>query len=106
LVHQHVSAPAVLDGLLDVPKPIGGVFDFLQQCDVVIPGNLCKHLLHNVLIGPGFGKRPHVFEIARRNALHFWKLTSKVLRQAVDHSGTPAFLYLPLKNISANMPVE
>src|SRR5436305_501871 len=49
------------------------VLDLLKQCDVVIPGDLCKHLLHKCLVGVAEGKRSHVFEITSGKPLHLWK---------------------------------
>ena len=54
LHHQDVPAPAVLYCLLGVPKPLLPVLHLLQEREVVIPGQLCKRLLHNCFIGPRF----------------------------------------------------
>ena len=34
----------MLDGLLGVPEPLGGIFELLDQNDVVEPGNFCRSL--------------------------------------------------------------
>jgi hypothetical protein len=47
LEDEHIPAPAILDGMVSVPKPLLRGFDLLQECDVVVPGDLCKRRLHN-----------------------------------------------------------
>ena len=44
-----------------------------EQSDVVVPGNLCKTLLHNSALWPSRCKGTHVFEVARGEASHVWK---------------------------------
>jgi len=46
---------------------------FFDQGNVVVPGNLCKDLLHNLALRPGRCKGTHVFEVARGEASHVWK---------------------------------
>ena len=68
-VHEDAAAPAVLDGLAGVPEPLLGPLQFLQQRQIVVPGDLCKRLLHNCLLGPGFREGPHILEVSCRKAL-------------------------------------
>jgi len=46
LMDEHRSAPALLDRLADVPLALGGVFDRVENANIVAPGNLCNNLLH------------------------------------------------------------
>jgi hypothetical protein len=46
-VGEDVSAPAVFDGLLDVPETLGLVFNLINEHTGVVPGDLCSKLLHN-----------------------------------------------------------
>jgi hypothetical protein len=38
-VKKNVAAPAVLQRLRHIPKPVAKIFDFLQQNGVVAPGD-------------------------------------------------------------------
>jgi hypothetical protein len=42
----------MLNGGTGVPETIGFAGDFLEQRDVVVPGDLCKRCLHNCSIRP------------------------------------------------------
>ena len=44
---QHVSAPAIFDGSVDIPKPFCWIFDLVQEDAIVEPRQLCSRLLHN-----------------------------------------------------------
>ena len=37
LMDKHSAAPAMLDGLLDVPEAFLFIFDFIEERNVVIP---------------------------------------------------------------------
>ena len=78
LVAQDVSAPALLDGLVGVPKPGPRVVQLIEEGDLVIPGQLCKRPLHNCLVRPRGRKSPHVVEIARRESRGIGKLPLEV----------------------------
>ncbi|HEY5784167.1 MAG TPA: hypothetical protein VIT65_05275 [Microlunatus sp.] len=66
LQRQDVAAPAVLDGLCGIPFPGRLVVEFVEQRDVVVPGQLCKRALHNLRVRPGRRERPHVLQVPRR----------------------------------------
>jgi hypothetical protein len=70
----------VFDSLGRVPAPLVFRAQFVQQGQLMIPGQSRKHRLHKFGIGPGFGERPHVLEIARREAFHLGKGTAQVVR--------------------------
>ncbi len=106
LQHQHVPAPALLTDLPGVPQTNSGIVKLIQKCDVVVPGNLCKHLLHNLVFGPGSGKGAHVFEVARRKALYIGELAAQVRREPVDDFGAPAFALLALENDATDIPAQ
>ena len=54
---EHVAAPARFARLGGVPEAHAIVVNLLQQCDIVVPGDLCKHLLHDFALGPGLRRR-------------------------------------------------
>ncbi len=54
--------------------------NLFEQGDVVIPGDLCKHLLHNLAIGPSRREGAHVFQIAGRKPL----ISGKASRRSED----------------------
>ena len=94
----------MFDSCLDVPFPSRLVFEAVQQDHVVAPGQLCSKLLHNWLLGPGFGERPHVFETARAEALDPGKLRLQILCQAID-TFIPPFRVLPDEDMPAHPPI-
>lgn len=49
---EHIAAPTVLNGALDVPEALCGVLDLVQEHAVVEPRQLCSSLLHNLFFGP------------------------------------------------------
>jgi hypothetical protein len=51
---------------------------------------LCSNLLHNSSVGPGFGERAHVLQVARREPLHLRKGGVKVSAEPVDDARSPA----------------
>ena len=46
LVHENVTTPAVLHCRPNVPLSLYGIFDIVQNTDIVTPGDLCNKLLH------------------------------------------------------------
>ena len=70
------------------------------------PGYLCSNLLHNCQVGPLGGEGAHVFEVARREALHVGKGLAQVGGEAVHDLGAPALTFLPVQDHPANVPVE
>ena len=54
LEHEDVSAPAVLDRLLDVPEALHSILHLVEQDAIVEPRQLCSSLLHNCFVRPGF----------------------------------------------------
>jgi hypothetical protein len=44
---ENIPAPAALDRSRGVPEPQIGSVEFLQQGEMVVPGQLCKRRLHN-----------------------------------------------------------
>ena len=85
LVNQDIAAPAMLNRCLRVPEAFLGRCQLFENRDVVIPGDLCKHRLHNWLVPPGFRERTHVLQVARREAFHLGK-RSLVAKQYVVFS--------------------
>ena len=67
---EDVARPAVLYHLADIPEPVRFGAELLDKRDVVVPGDLCKRLLHNRTVGPRRGEGAHVLEVARRETLH------------------------------------
>jgi hypothetical protein len=70
------------------------------------PGQLCSSLLHNLGIRPSLGKRPHVLKVAWRKAFHIREGGAQVMRQPVDHLGTPTLLGLSCKNVATDLPIQ
>jgi hypothetical protein len=66
LVHENVTTPAVLHCRPNVPLSLYGIFEIVQNPDIVTPGDLCNKLLHYCLLGPRLGEGPHVLQIPRR----------------------------------------
>lgn len=46
LQHQHIAQPAGLAGLGCAPATLIRAGQFVQQCQLVVRGQLCKHRLH------------------------------------------------------------
>ena len=89
-----------------VPEANPLVAKLLQQGDVVVPGDLCKHLLHDFALAPGRGEGAHVLEVAGRESPHVRERLPEVVRKAVDGPGAPAFPLLAGENRLADVPVE
>jgi len=105
-MNPDVAAPAMLNGGLGVPDAILARGKFFQDREIVIPGDLRKHRLHNCFIGPGFRERTHLFQISRGESFHVGEGSLEVRRQTVDHFRTPVFPLLPVEDIAADLPVE
>jgi hypothetical protein len=103
---QNVVRPALRSTLTRIPEAILWAFALLQQRDMVIPGYLCKNLLHNCGMRPGSRQGPHVFEVTRRQAAHIRKRLAQVGGESVDNPGTPAFALLPFQYQPPDIPIE
>jgi len=51
-------------------------------------------------------RTPHVFQVAGRESLHIGEGSLEVGRQAIDHFGAPAFPFLPIEDITTDLPVQ
>ena len=78
----------------------------VEQGQLVIPGQLCKHRLHKFAIRPRLGERAHVLEVARRKALHVREGVAQILCQPLNHLGTPVLAALASEDIAANLPIK
>ena len=105
LERKDVVGPALLGALAGVPEPLLRGSALLHQGDVVIPGDLCKSLLHDCPLRPCRSEGAHVFEVARREALHVGERLAQVRGQPVDDLRTPAFAFLPVEDDAADVPV-
>ena len=103
---EHVAAPAVLNGGPRVPDAVLESGEFFRDREIVIPGDLCKHRLHNCFIRPGFAERPHVFQVTRGESFHVRERSLEVCRQTVDHFRAPVFPFLPVEDVAADLPIE
>jgi hypothetical protein len=72
----------------------------------MIPGDLCKDRLHNCLLPPSLRECTHVLEIARRESLHLRKGSIEIRCETIDNFRAPAFPFLTIENIAADVPVE
>jgi len=106
LHHQDITAPAVFYGFGGIPEADSLVVTFFQKCQVVIPGDLCKRLLHYFSVRPGFGELAHILEVSGREAVHFREGRFEVVRQPVNHLRALALLFLPFQNGFADVPVH
>ena len=73
---------------------------------MMAPRQLCSKLLHNWLVGPGRGKRPHVLETSRAETLDAGKLNLQVMCQPLHNLGAPALGILASEDLPAYRPVE
>jgi len=51
LVNKHVPAPAIANCFMNVPFTFCRIFHFIENGNMMVPGNLCKQFLHNCGIG-------------------------------------------------------
>jgi hypothetical protein len=93
---EDAAAPALLDRLAGVPESHLAAIQLLEQSQVVVPGDLCKSLLHNCPIWPCGSKRPHVLEVTRRQPPHVREGLAQIAGQPIDHLRTPTRVRLPL----------
>ncbi len=102
LMHQHVTAPSMLDGCLGIPDTILRGGQLVEHCQVLVPGDLCKHSLHKCLIRPRLCERTHIFQVAGRESLDIGEGPI----QAVDYLGAPALPFLPVEDVAADLPIQ
>ena len=60
---ENVSAPAVFLGSFRVPNTLVHLLHFVQQPDIMSPGQLCNKLLHYFLVRPSLGKGSHILQV-------------------------------------------
>ena len=89
-----------------IPAPLILGLQFVQQGQLVVPGQLCKHRLHKLGVRPGLGKGPHVLQVARREALHVRECHPQVMRQPLDDLGTPTLGRLTSQDVAADLPLQ
>jgi len=106
LEDEDVAAPALAEGLFDVPEAFRRVVEEIKEAEVVAPRQLCNRVLHNCRVGPGFGEGAHVFEIAGRKALDGGEGEAEVGGELVDDPGAPALLPLAEEDFAPEVPVE
>ena len=70
------------------------------------PRQLCNSVLHKFPFRPRFGESPHVFQIARTEALDTGELHAEVPGKPVNDLGAPTPCPLPLQNVSPDQPVQ
>jgi hypothetical protein len=103
MMDQDIAAPPMLDRCLEVPFPSRLICEAVEQNHMVPPGQLCSKLLHNWLLGPGPGERPHIFETARAEALDPGKLRLQILGQPIDDLSAPPFRLLLVPGLATNI---
>ena len=69
------------------PEAVIAIFEVLQERNAVVPGQLCKSLLHNCSLRPGCRKCPHVLEVTRGESLHVGEGLGEIRSRPVDHLG-------------------
>ena len=82
------------------------IVEFLQEGNVVIPGDLCKCILHNFPVRPCGGERPHVLQVPGRQAVHIGEGFAKVGRKPVYNARPPPFAILTFKDRPPDIPIE
>jgi len=75
---KNTVGPPVCYRFSGVPQTLLRIIEFFEQCDIVVPGNLCENLLHNPALRPSRCKGTHVFEVAWGEASHVGKRLPKV----------------------------
>jgi hypothetical protein len=73
------------------------VFHFLKECKMVVPGDLCKHLLHKLFLRICLSKCPYVFEVSCCKSQHYsWRKSpnypgeSQTGQEELSHPGQMA----------------
>ena len=56
-MNKDIPGPTVFNGFSDIPVPLIEIGYFLHRSDIVVPCDLCKHLLHKCQLSIGFGPR-------------------------------------------------
>ena len=69
-MNEDIARPAVFCGLFRIPDMCRRLFDLVHQCNVMIPGDLCKRRLHNFISGETRCELCHIFEIPDGIPLH------------------------------------
>ena len=105
-MNQNVPAPAVLDGLSDIPFTLDWSLTLSSKTQLWNHGICAAACCTIRLVGPSLGKGPHVLEVSRGESFHSGKLSPQVRCQAIDDLCTPAMLLLPGKDVPANLPVK
>lgn len=95
LVDENSAAPAVLDRPAGIPEPVVLGFQRVEQAEVMPPGQSCNNLLHNLQVRVGFGKGPHVGEVACRQPGHVREVAPQVLRKPLHR---PALFFRPTRD--------
>lgn len=96
----------MLDRRLGVPGARYRILELIQQRDLVIPAQLCKHPLHNLRLRPALGERSHVLQVAGRKPLHLRKRRTQVFGEAVDDLRSVALLPLLFQNRPTDLPIQ
>jgi hypothetical protein len=60
-------------------RDMNSILNSVQQNHVVAPGQKCSNLLHYLLFRPRFGKRPHILETSRAEALDSRELDLQIV---------------------------
>src|SRR5262249_30705572 len=119
LMIEDGPTPAVFEGFVGIPEALGGVFEFLDQQDVVEPGKgghwlgwccqfeLSRNLRDN-FAGPGVGQveGTHPVDVGTGKALDAGKGGLNVPGQTLDDTGAPAITFLTLDDTLADGPVK
>ena len=77
---------------MDVPNSLIRIFDFVQDSDIVRPGNLCRHCLYKLAVWICCRKPGHILQIADGVSLDVGESDLDVFCETVDEFAAPHFV--------------
>lgn len=85
-MHEHGSRPTVCCSLLRVPQALCRAMQFLEEYDVVSPGNFCHSLWHKFVFHicrcfialPGQPESAHAPDVSRREPFNPGKVVLNI----------------------------
>ena len=100
LMDKNISRPAILYGCIRIPDMLFRSFNLIHQRNIMIPRNLCKHLLHNFSVRKTGGKSKAHYCAAVISRLIFSTMERyscvfiSILIASLSHNSYHYFLYI------------
>ena len=94
LMNKNISRPAILYRCIRIPDMLFRSFDLIHQSNIMIPCNLCKHLLHNFSIRKTGGKLCHILQVPDGIPLSLWKSYLNIIRKIINKFISPCFVFV------------